>query len=190
MIGAALIAVLVTTVPPTVPDDVEPTFIDLAAEQVGEVPQDVRCASVDDVITPSGVGPFEGYRCNGTLADGGFVQGGVPGDDVADPDRWVITASRPIPDTEIGRAVEQCIGTEFEGINRYEVLDEGHSVIARASENLVCLANYLGLPQWLLQLLAAEVSSIHTFGDITVVWVTADFGGFGIVYDGDVAPDL
>jgi len=180
VIGAALIAALVMTVPPQPIDEIYDLFRD---QFVGQRLLDVQCAE-----------DFPLYVCRGRLPDGSYRQG-VTQDSGASWEIDVVTG--PLFPPDLGSAAEEC-RQQTDLRRQYQVLDAGHSVLTTNARAFACVARLLGFPEWFVRFVAQADSFSPTsmrFGSYTVTWSASISPGGpsrvfrAAIYDDGVDPD-
>jgi hypothetical protein len=107
-------------------------------------------------------------------------------------------ATEPPPDTDLGRAAQQCLDSglpDLVGEEHFHFYDDGRSVIANSFDADECMVQALGLPEWVG---VVSFVGVLTFGDWSVmrdasqidVGALAGVGtGNLVIMDSALAPD-
>ena len=92
---------------------------------------------------------------------------------------------QPPPDTDLGRAAQECIEADRNDANDFTFYDEGQSMLVDDQPDEGCILQTLGLPEWVGQL---SFVGVLKFGDWSVMTDLSESGALLIMSD-EVAPD-
>jgi hypothetical protein len=91
-------------------------------------------------------------------------------------------SAEPPPNTELGRAMQQCIAADPDAAVLFDFYDGGLSVLVHSTFARVCMVQVMGLPEWVGR---AVFVGVLTFGDWSVLGEGENFW----ILANEVAPD-